>query len=151
MGREFFVWPEERRRLFGGIGLQHTPATKRGEAAIRGKLAELHQMLLGVTAAADSPDVEEAYGLFLEVWERKRAMEGDRFPGRMACGRWDDFLYYEGVADDAVNYDNWGRARLDLDRTRDLGPIGALDPGHVARTWVVTLAFLLTDYRYLYF
>ena len=25
------------------------------------------------------------------------------------------------------------------------------DPSHVARTWVVVLAYLLTDYRYLYF
>ena len=31
------------------------------------------------------------------------------------------------------------------------GQVDRADPHHVARTWVVVLAYLLTDYRYLYF
>lgn len=148
--REFFVLPEEHRRLFGGIDLRATPATESGAAAIRRKLADLHAKLLGVTAAVDSPDVEEAFRLFVEVWNRKRNTEGDRFPGRMNC-EIQDHLYFEGVVDGSVTYDNLGWSRLNWDRVRDVQDGEMRDPNHVARTWVVTLAFLLSDYRYLYF
>ena len=149
--REFFLWPEERRRLFGGIDLQATPGTETGAAAIKAKLAELHAKLYGLTTAADSPDVEEAFQLFVEVWRRKRASEGDQFPGQTNCGVWSDHLYFEGIADDAVSYSNWGGSNLEWEVIRDLVNAEMRDPNHVARTWVVTLAFLLTDYRYLYF
>ena len=79
-------------------------------------------------------------------------MEGDQFLGRTTCTTWrGDGLYFEGIADDAVSYDNLGWARIDTARVADLSLAGTRDPNHVARTWVVTLAFLLTDYRYLYF
>ena len=149
--REFFLWPEERRRLFGGIDLQATPETATGTAAIKGKLADLHAKLFGETAAADSADVEEAYQLFVEVWGRMRASEAEQFPGGMNCRTWDDHLYFEGIADDALTYDNWGNSRLNWDRVGEVGNRAMRDPNHVAGAWVVTLAFLLTDYRYLYF
>lgn len=149
--REFFLWPEERRRLFGGIDLQTTPETAAGTAAIKDKLAELHAKLFGVTAASDSLDVDEAYQLFVEVWRRNRASESERFPGGMNCRTWGDHLYFEGIADDALTYNNWGWSSLDWNIVGPLERSEMRDPNHVARAWVVTLAFLLTDYRYLYF
>ena len=149
--REFYIWPEEDRRLFGGIDLQTTPETEAGAAAIKGKLAELHAKLFGGTAVSDSVDVEEAYRLFVEVWKGKRDSEGDQFPGRVRCRVWGDSLYFEGVADDAVRYNAWGLASANWDVVGDLVNSQMPDPNHVARTWVVVLAFLLTDYRYLYF
>ena len=148
--REFFLLPEDRRRLFGGIDLQATPVTERGARAIRSKLADLHAKLLGVTAAGDSPDVEEAFRLFVQVWNRKRNTEGDQFPGRMNC-EIQDHLYFEEIADGSVTYDNWGWSRLNWDQVREVEDREMRDPNHVARAWVVTLAFLLSDYRYLYF
>ena len=43
-----------------------------GLPAIRNKLVELHDKLLGVQVTSDSPDVEAAYRLFVDVWQRKR-------------------------------------------------------------------------------
>ena len=153
VAREFYLWPAHRRRLFGGYDLQATPETERGKSAIKKKLAELHQKLYGVTTGGDSPDVEEAFRLFVEVWTRKRETEDVRFLGRMDCPIWDDHSYFQGIADDAVTYNNRGWSELDWNRVdrirRELERMR--DPDHVARTWVVTLAFLLTDYRYLYF
>ena len=44
-----------------------------GANAIRSKLVELHEKLLGVRVTPRSPDVEAAFRLFVEVWERKRS------------------------------------------------------------------------------
>lgn len=151
VAREFYLWPERHRRLFRGIGLEDSPATPAGSAAIKRKLAELHGKLLGVTAPVDSPDVEEAYQLFVEVWNRKRDTEGDRFPGTVECRFDADLLYFAGIVDDVLTYDKWGWANWNRERARALEPRDEPDPHHVARTWVVTLAFLLSDYRYLYF
>ena len=151
VAREFYLWPDRQRRLFRGIGLDDSPATEVGSAAIKRKLAELHSNLFGVAATVGSPDVEEAYRLFVEVWNRKRSTEGDQFPGLMRCEFRSDHLYFEGIADDVLRYDKWGRASWNWDRVRELEPLDESDPHHVARTWVVTLAFLLSDYRYLYF
>ena len=148
--REFYIWPANRRRLFGGIDLQTTPATERGELAIRRKLAELHGTLLGVSAALDSPDVEESYRLFVDVWTRKRETEDDYFPGRVFCSS-TDRLYLEGIADNVLSYDENGAVVVDWDLFREVASPEMRDPNHVARAWAVTLAFLLTDYRYLYF
>ena len=151
VAREFYLWPEPQRRLFRGIGLDDSPATPAGSAAIKRKLAELQGKLFGVTATVGSPDVEEAYQLFVEVWRRKRNTEGDRFPGGVACRFEADRLYFEGIADDVLRYDKWGWAGWNRERARALEPLDEPDPHHVARTWVVTLAFLLSDYRYVYF
>ena len=151
VAREFYLWPERQRRLFRGIGLDDSPATTAGSTAIKRKLAELHGKLLGVTATVGSPDVEEAYQLFVEVWNRKQSTEGDQFPGSVECRFRNDYLYFEGIADDVLRYDKWGRATWNWERAWALEPLDEPDPNHVARTWVVTLAFLLSDYRYLYF
>ena len=149
VAREFYLWPEHRRRLFAKYDLQATPETERGTAAIKRKLAELHGKLYGVSTGVGSPDVEEAFQLFVEVWARKRDREGGGFRDQLECAPWEDHLYLQGIADDGVTYDNWGRSRFNFERFnqefRD-----PRDPNYVARAWVVTLAFLLTDYRYLY-
>ena len=124
-----------------------------GEMAVRAKLADLHQRFFGVPAALDSPDVNEAFELFVEVWNRKRSSEGPSFNGsRFQCSTTGDHLFYEGLADDLIRFNANGGSQLDSARIRELGQgIDHGDPHHVVRTWVVTLAYLLTDYRYLYF
>ena len=124
-------------------------ATSQGALAIRRKLVDLHERLLGVTAAPDSPDVEAAFQLFVEIWDRKRRSEGGRFGEGVRCSI-DDDLFLERIADDTWEFSKWGHSRLN-DRGWDLiGDIHRSDPSHVARTWVVVLAYLLTDYRYLH-
>ena len=123
--------------------------SSRGAMAIKRKLAELHELLFGVTTAADSPDIDESYRLFRETWERKRSTEGSHF-GEATCDI-NDVRYFEGIVDDAWEYNKSGDAVVDERSWAFLDQADWSDPFHVARTWVVVLAYLLSDYRYLYF
>ena len=127
--------------------------TSRGAKAIRRKLVELHQILLGVVVTVDSPEVDAAFRLFVDVWGRKRRTEDWR-EDSIACDI-RDHLYFQGIADGVLevytddnggSYTdfNWGRVNEILDEADFYRP----DP--VVRTWVVVLAYFLTDYRYLY-
>ena len=129
--------------------------TSAGSSAIRDKLVELHDKLLGVRAAPDSPDVEDAYRLFVDVWQRKRHSEetGDYFRW-LPCHWHRDLFFYEGILGDALTEreDEWGRWRdFDDDRINDfLDGIEFSDLHYTAQTWVVVLTAMLMDYRYLY-
>ena len=99
-----------------------------GSRAIRTKLAELHHKLLGVEVGADSEDVRSVYDLFVDVWNRRRSSDSGDFRS-MRCDWAEDERYFDGIADD---FRDWS------------------DPHHVARTWAVVLAYLMTDPRYLH-
>ena len=63
--------------------------------------------------------------------------------------------YLEGLLKDIVvvheNDDGWRRYGLDRDRCVDfMDGMNWSAPHHAAQAWVVTLASLLMDYRYLY-
>ena len=131
------------------IAVESDGDTSQGARLIKSKLAELHAVLFGVTPALDSPDIEESYRLFREVWDRKRTTEGGRF-SEVTCDI-NDVRYFEGIADDPWAYDKQGNARIDERAWELLDLTDKSDPYHVARTWVVVLAYLLSDYRYLYF
>lgn len=131
------------------IAVESDGGSSRGARAIKSKLAELHQVLFGVTVPEDSPDIETSYQFFREAWERKRGTEGSHFD-KAHCSI-NDVLYFEGIFDDSWGYNKWGNSEIN-DRAWDLlDQVDRSDPFHVARTWVVTLAYLLSDYRYLYF
>ena len=141
---------DENARL--SVAVQSDESNSRGSAAIRNKLVDLHEKLYGVTVAVDSPDIEAAYSLFTEVWQRKRDTEGSSFwDAQFECAIGDDHLYYEGLLVDFLTYNgghsdvNWELA----ERFRDGYEFE--DPHHSVRAWVVTLAYLLTDYRYLHY
>ena len=125
-----------------------------GSTAIRDKLVDLHQRILGVDAAPDSTDVDEAFQLFFDVWALKRRTEGSSFgDSRFECMHAGDASYYDGLIENpVVGYDRNGNSILNWDQIDELyGNTETDDPEHVVRAWVVTLAYLMTDYRYLYF
>ena len=142
---------DEPARL--AVSVEAEDGSSQGEIAIRRKLADLHQKLFGVAVAVDSPDVNEAYDLFLEVWNRKRTSEGRTFGNsQFSCTDSGDHLYFDGLVADGMQYGDAGGSRLNLASVRTFSQsIETTDPHHAVRTWVVTLAYLLTDYRYLYF
>ena len=131
--------------------------TSRGARAIRRKLVELHEKLLGMTVTVDSPEVEAAFRLFVEVWDRKRRANSDGPDWReedIVCDIRDQ-LYYEGIADDVLQVytDENGDSDYHFNHDRageilDKAGFGRPDP--VVRTWVVVMAYFLTDYRYLF-
>ncbi|MCZ0942758.1 MAG: hypothetical protein OXJ53_06870 [Gammaproteobacteria bacterium] len=131
-----------------------------GAKAIKGKLAELYGTLLGVEATEDSPDVTGAYGLFLEIWQRRRESGYGGFfdwSEGVNCNWASDQHYLDGILEDAFVFredwgDEWG-AREDWDWEHINAHFDTLnwaDPQAVAETWTVVLAYLLMDYRYLY-
>ena len=126
-----------------------------GAIAIRDKLVELHETLLGVRLDADSPGIQDVYNLFVEIWKSERTFSDITFDIR--CD-WDgDQYYFEGILDDAwvapeseLDWD-WDRHGWNQERIGEyFAEIDLTDTYHVARTWTVILAYLLTDYRYLY-
>ena len=135
------------------VMIESDSSTSQGALAIKRKLAELHQKLHGLLVSPDSPEVNTSYQFFLAVWNRKQQSEGGHFHDGGQCAFQDD-LYFEGVADvlefnergDSVI--NWDKADRVWQQVESDG--GFDDPNHTARTWVVVLAYLLTDYRYLY-
>ena len=149
---EAYAWRagDEAARL--GVSIESDAPTPSHEGAIRNKLVELHWKLFGAAVSADSPDIEESYSLFVEVWDRKRRTEGvDFWDSKFECKWWEDHLYYEGLIDDVLGYRDWGGSSLDWDRIREFrAKVASKDPQYAVRAWVVTLAFLLTDSRYLY-
>ena len=135
------------------ISVESDSESSRGALAIRRKLVDLHERLLGVTVGLDSPDVDAAFGLFVDVWNRARQEEGGNFgDSQLGCATSGDHRFYEGLVDDAVHYDKWGNSQVDWDRRGDFHDgLDTSDTSHSVRAWVVTLAYLLTDYRYLHF
>ena len=127
--------------------------TSGGARAIRRKLVELHEKLLGVTVTVDSPEVEAAFRLFVEVWERKRYANGSDW-GNIECNI-DDQLYFEGIADDVLQVytDENGDSDYHFNHDRAgevLDKAGFNRPDPVVQTWGVVLTYFLTDYRYLF-
>ena len=134
------------------VSVESNEGSSRGERAIRGKLVDLHQKLLGVTVTDDSPEVESSYQFFLEVWNRKRSTQGVDFRDSPTECDIDDHFYFDGIADKVLRYDEWGDSHLNWDRAGEVRRnFDFADPSYTARSWVVVLAGLLTDYRYLYF
>ena len=147
--RDFYLVPEAQRRLFGGI-----EPTEQDAAAVRAKLVELHDKLLGVRVDADSADVAAAYRLFVEVSKRGKAAGITRFEW-WRCNSSHDDLYLDGILDGIIvrreTGGGWtwdepeGKRWQEFMSSRDYA-----DPHHAAQAWVVVLTALLMDYRYLY-
>ena len=142
--REFYLVPEAERRLFAGIDKDVTAAN-----AIRNKLVELHDKLLGVQVTPDSPDVVAAYRLFVEVRGRARASGYEWFEW-WNCNFGDD-AFFEGILDNVWVLNERGGYVLDWDRVDAfMRDVDFSDPHATARAWKVVLAYLMMDDRYLY-
>ena len=120
-----------------------------GANAIKAKLAELHDRLLGVRVEESSEDVQAAFDLFVDVWRHGRdSVEGDF--RSLRCEYGSDGQFFDGILDDIWVTNEDGNPDWDWDRINaHLNTVDWSDH-HVARTWVVMLAYLMTDPRYLH-
>ena len=152
---EIWAWGDQAGDEFPrlSVAVESNTEGSAGAAAIRNKLVELHDKLLGVQVTPDSPNVEAAYRLFVDVWERKRGSDYDQFRWWRCDWRYDVF-FLEGILDGAVverEVDGYRWHELDRDRAnRFLDGIDFSDPNYTARTWIVVLAAMMMDDRYLY-
>ena len=126
--------------------------TSQGARAIRSKLVELHEKLLGVTVTVDSPDVDAAFRLFVDIWEQYRVAGGEYDWWEQKC-EIDDHLYFDGIADDddLLRVQWWGDYGFDWDRVGEiLDESDWVNHDPVFRAWVAIVSYFLTDYRYLF-
>ena len=141
-----------------GVAVESNSEGSAGSAAIRNKLVELHDKLFGVRVTPDSPEVQAAYRLFVDVWTRGREAQDDRLEFWQCNVYGRDHFYFEGILDNTiVEYENERGHRyyhFDWDRIEDflhsIDPHPFSDPQYAAQTWVVVLAAMMMDYRYLY-
>ena len=124
-----------------------------GADGIRDKLVELHETLLGVEVTPYSPDVDAVFNLFVDVMERGQGLKEEYFPG-WECDFRNDIYFFDGILDDIVieRRNEWGPYHgFDGDRVDALMDRTDFSDVHYgARTWLVVLTYLLTDYRYLF-
>ena len=103
--------------------------------------------------------MEAAYRLFADVVESGPKSQDDWFATYERFAHWEcewasDRLFLEGILDGAVvqheNEDGWRWHGFDWDRVQPfIESVDWSDPHHAARAWVVVLAYILMDYRYL--
>ena len=158
--REFYLLEDDQRRLFKGIDETVSPATDAGADAIKRKLVELHERLMGVRVGVESDDVGAAWDLFRDVWERTGNVAYRSFLSEKMCAYWADVHYFDGILDGAagVRTDaNDEEPRYEwYDQDEELvteflyQEVAPEDPEGIATAWVVVLAYLMSDYRYLY-
>ena len=121
-----------------------------GSRLIKGKLQELHELMHGIELSLDSEEILSTYDLFVDVWKRKRNSQFSEFiRGSIAfdCDWMSDQRYLDEVLDGVFD----SREGWDWDRINEhFDTIDWSDSQGVARTWVVVLAYLLMDYRYLH-
>ena len=135
------------------IVVLNTTNSGSGAAAIRAKLVELFDKLLGVEVTPYSPDVDAAFDLFVNLTERKQKLRQDHF--RWGECRIDDQRYFDGLLNNSIVrvLGDDGRYHYRTDWTRINAFLRSIDFSDVhgtARAWVVVLSYLLMDYRYLY-
>ena len=139
------------------VSVESDIETSQGAKAIRNKLVELHETLLGVAVTIDSPDVEAAFQLFVEVWNREQELkirDEESDCGEEGC--WldcpiTDLLYFDGIADDIMYINERGDLDFNWDRINELKhEVDWYRIRPEVRAWVAVLAYLLMDYRYLY-
>ena len=127
-------------------------AVPTGADAIKRQLAELHEKLLDLRLPAAAEEIDNAYALFLEVWQRHRQTAQ---PSPSTTCKWDsDIRFLDGLLPNAVGeqrdedgpYKDWNWDRIN----NFLSHKDLADPHYATRTWAVVLAYLMTDYRYLY-
>ena len=124
---EVIAWAEqagdELPRL--DVVVESATGTGRGAGIIRQKLVELHDKLLGVRVTPYSADVDAAFGLFVDVWERRRELQANE---AWTLTDWrcplNDISYFDGILDDVVvrreNEDGYFWYEFDWDRVGDL-------------------------------
>ena len=140
------------------IAVESNAETSAGSRAIREKLVELHDVLLGIKVAADSEDVDAAYRLFVDFWQRAVEAENDRqWRSDRECRPWDDIRYFDGIVEGLVEVeehdDGLRSVGWNSDRMTDFlwgGEVDWSNPGRTAGPWVAVLFHLMTDYRYLH-
>ena len=110
---EIVVWAEQAGEDLPKlrVTVNSDAKTSVGAAIIRNKLVELHDKLLGVQVAPDSPDVETAYRLFVDVWQRNLRSQDMEVNFRWLCD-WEGDLFYAPFAGNVAFFEKYYQRML---------------------------------------
>jgi mono/diheme cytochrome c family protein len=129
-----FLSTKAERRLFPLVEMSTQINSDANQMAVRQNIQYLHRYLLGEELALDDPEIERSYMLFAAVQVEGKAKigstESKSLPSQ--CMRNKDMMTGASLSSGGID------ARL-----RD-------DPDYVLRAWMAVIAYLLTDYRFLY-
>jgi hypothetical protein len=125
-----FLTVKDSRRLFPHVETTTTPGSQ-NNAAIKANIQHLHRYLLGEELALDSAELTHTYKLFYDVQQDGLSKigtqsESTRLPSR--CQR---------------------TKSLDTGTALDGGGLTS-DPNYTIRAWTAVVAYLLSDYRFVY-
>lgn len=133
-----FTKNRAERALFPEVETTFTPEDENGFIidgavdAILANIQHLHRRLLGEVLPADDPEIQRTYDLFYETWS-----EGSE---KVLLEQWSDYL------------PNACRATTDWWTGEDLSDDKRVsqDEKYTVRAWMAVMAYLLSDYKYLY-
>jgi hypothetical protein len=151
----------ELARINLGFEADTLPAqsTSRGALALKQKLVELHQKLLGLTVTVDSPEVTETFALLADTWQSKRfePNNGHLMREKLACNWGSDqaFLSNIGYPNNPLalqqNSVGWSwYSYVDWKVVEPwLAPRGE-DPTRMKQSWQVVISYFLSHYNFIY-
>ena len=124
-----FTRAPDQRLLFPLVDKADTPDT--ADAKIRANIQHLHARLLGEQLADDDPELERTYTLFLDTWTagQQNLVDDTESTSLGSCG--------------ATKDPNTGAALPDADKL-------TTDDLYTIRAWQAVVAYLLSDYTFLY-
>lgn len=132
-----FVLRAEDRRLFPFVEVSFTPETEDGfpvpqvEGLIRENMRYLLWHVLGEDVPADHEEIDAMYTLFFETWQEGEALvEAGEISENMPWTCQARSNYWTG--------EDFNDRRLQA------------DPEYTVRAWMAVIAYLVTDYRFLY-
>jgi len=124
-----FLSPASQRLLFPHVEADTQPLTGSNQQAIRSNLQHLHNHLLGESLSADATELDVSYDLFTAVLAN----------GQSAIG-----------GSESTDLPPLCRRTRDLESGEDLATPLTSDPDYVLRAWMSVVAYLLSDYRFIY-
>lgn len=134
VSRDFF-FPSNQRKLFPYVTRTLEPENEFFVAAIKKNIQHLHKHILGEDLDEDDEELEKTYELFLETYnEGKLRIENSGESKRL-------------MSDCEVHWDpiTWEGLWIERPDERIYR-----DPNYVIRSWQVVIAYLLSDFKFVY-
>ncbi len=119
---------------------------------IKQRLVDLHNKLWGEQYTLDSPEIADAWALFVSVWQSRRQLNNANMFFPESCFYFSDDLFFEGTSYPGNPHvlNAAGAWEWDHANTNNFVSAYSSDSTGTKRAWVVVMAYLLGHYKYLY-
>lgn len=136
---------KNERQLFPFVNTTTTPESASDIDAIKKNIQYLHWLLLGEDLGINHAEITATYDVFYQFWQQGNALLADRNSKNT------DGSYKYDPRPSTYLYWNC-RARWDLVTGVELPPEQRLeeDANYVIRAWTGVLAYLMSDYRFIF-